>query len=93
MGLAASLTAGLIFPLSAEGPVCCCFCGERWPRHDAVGSVMRTRGLQQHRDWFSALAEPYTTMVAHGSWVVTYDSEADGQKIRKTLPLYLQVST
>eukprot|EP00956_Cyclotella_meneghiniana_P007868 scaffold10481_cov68-Cyclotella_meneghiniana.AAC.1 len=39
-----------LVPLSAEG---------RRPRHDAVGSVRRTLGLQQRRDWSSALAEPY----------------------------------
>ena len=36
----------------------------RRPRHDAVGSVKRTLVLQQHRDWSSTLAEPYTAMVA-----------------------------
>eukprot|EP00956_Cyclotella_meneghiniana_P027997 scaffold64255_cov24-Cyclotella_meneghiniana.AAC.2 len=36
----------------------------RRPRQDAVSSVKRTLGgLQQHRDWSSTLAEPYTAMV------------------------------
>eukprot|EP00956_Cyclotella_meneghiniana_P043962 scaffold295947_cov139-Cyclotella_meneghiniana.AAC.2 len=53
-----------LFPSRRRAGVVSVVRGGQRPRHDAVGSVRRTLGLQQHRDWSSALAEPYTAMVA-----------------------------
>ena len=49
-------------PLGGAGPVLLLFFVVRRPRHDAVSSVKRTLGLQQHRVWSNTLAEPYRLM-------------------------------
>eukprot|EP00956_Cyclotella_meneghiniana_P009946 scaffold13753_cov65-Cyclotella_meneghiniana.AAC.5 len=57
-----SLAGGLTFSPLGGGPVLLLFFVVRRPRHDAVSSVKRTLGLQQHRVWSNTLAEPYRLM-------------------------------